>query len=583
MDGPPIYVDRSNSGRHLLLLPEDMPLHKKNLDGVTPRAVWLDWEGQRDKYIKQEISPKNVADTMQGLLWRKKQGDDRWSPWARREFTAEMIPGTISYKDGKGFKKTMWLVSGCILHRIYGACFGRNCCFRIVWPSGFDLILSANTPMDCANWFEYLCAMQCPPKEIARARVQLAAGKAKPLGALQLAAIRSQKFKEMRPAGLHKLYLKISHSVSDVFPSLRDDILFGGDQLDPVGEARRWGLGYSTRRYSELPEKHYAAMPSLSPYCEEWEQLLSEFPGRHQEELRRFLVAYDHKASSAAVALRKHIDWRAATFPLRPQGLAKELIKGKCFVHGVDHYGQPVIYYFTSRQDPRARSLEEAVKAIVYRLEQAIARLPNRDGKVTVVVIREGSTAQNRDLDLVLPLSTVLEHHYPQRLHACVVYPAGVIFRTQLSLAGGTALTADTISRVIPLSNKGDLRYYVPSTSLPTDLGGTSAYSFAQDCAKSGSPTLVPPLWALPEAMDYYPPPVLDSDLPVGSPSFGAQQHEESKYAIDGDNSDEARCVDWVCPNCSIKNCKLCRVASNVDSYYGGWRPLDLAKFPDPR
>ena len=107
MDGPPIYVDRSNSGRHLLLLPEDMPLHKKNLDGVTPRAVWLDWEGQRDKYIKQEISPKNVADTMQGLLWRKKQGDDRWSPWARREFTAEMIPGTISYKDGKGFKKTI--------------------------------------------------------------------------------------------------------------------------------------------------------------------------------------------------------------------------------------------------------------------------------------------------------------------------------------------------------------------------------------------------------------------------------------------------------------------------------------------
>lgn len=572
-----IEADRSDSGRHLELLPEDFVLHKKNADGITTRAVWLDWEGNRDRYISRAAVPLQMADDMKGFLWKKSHGNSSMShAWGRREFTAEMLSGVVSYKSRKGELVSMWLVSGCVLHRIEGACFGRYCCFRIVWPSGFDLILAASSPIDCSNWFEYICTMLCPPREVMQAR-QLGLTNSAQLLALRRASIRAKSYKELCPIGITRLHLKIRHSVCDSFRLQTDDYLFDNrEALDPVNEARKWGLGYPHKRYSELPEKHYITVPSISPYSAAWEHMLDLFPSRHQEEVRRFLVAANYNVSRASAALRKHIDWRAAMFPLRPHALETELAKGKCYVHGLDHYGHPVIYYFTRRQDPRQRSIDEAIAAILYRIEQAIARLPNRDGKVTLVVIREGASPANRDLDLMLPLAKILEDNYPERLHACVVYPAGMVFRSYLSLAGGGLVSSSTIARVIPLIDKADIKYYIPEGNLMTELGGTDTYNCAQECARAGSAILMPPLWTLPSAQDYYPPPVdsWESKQPIGS--FSTLSDGE-RFAVESKEE-----LEWVCKRCSIVDCKLCRIAAKIDTHYGGWEPMDLSEVPDP-
>lgn len=565
-------------GRHLELLQKDYALHKKNREGVTTRAVWLDWAGNRDKYIKKEIIPSRISDFMKGWLWKRKQGGSALSsPWVRREFTAEMIPGTLSYVGEKNAKKTVWFVSGCVLHRLEGSVFGRTCTFRVVWPSGFDLILSADDAPACAMWFEYLCAMQCPTKEIMYVRERDYPNVAQAC-ALQAGSIRSQKFRELRPFGVTKLYLKISYSVSDAFKALEDEVLFAqfgqqlefADELDPAGEARKWAAGYPQRRYDELPQLHYATLPSISPYCEAWEAMCTAFPTRHQEELRRFLVAHQYTVDKAATALRAHIDWRAKTFPLNPATLVKELSKGKCFVHGLDHYGHPVIYYLTHRQDPTARSIEENIRAVVYRLEQAIARMPNRDGKVTVVVIREGAQAKNRDINLVLPLAKVLQDNYPERLHACVVYPAGLIFRTSLQVAGGHGLSSDSFSRLVCVTDKKDMRFYVPTHCLLERLGGTDPYDFGQDCQRRASPVLLPPLWVSPEAKDYYPP--VQDEAPWEPPKYTEPAKKVGPAA-----------VEFICPQCAVKQCKLCRATATAASSYDDWKPLNLnEQFPDP-
>jgi len=583
----------SGSGKHLELLPADYNLHKKNAQGITTRAVWLDWEGHRDKYIVKGTVPQRLSDEMVGVLWKRKQGGNAFaSAWVQREFKAEMIPGIISYKTtsrtsgAAGDTRTMWLTPGCIVHRIDGYCFGRACCIRVIWPSGFDLILSTLTPLDCANWYEYLCLMMIPPREVLRERERLIANKPE-LRALQMATIRSQKYKELRPFYVeNKLYLRISHSVSDKFVSLTDEALFDArDALDPIGESRKWALGYPQRRYTELPEIHYASLPSISPYCEAWDLMVSTFPNRHQEEVRRFLVGAKFDVNRASLALRKHIDWRAATIPIRPEGIIKDLKKGKCFVHGLDHYGHPVIYYFTHRQDPRTRSIDEAIRAILYRLEQAIARLPSRDGKVSLVVVREGASAANRDIDLVLPLSKLLEENYPERLHQCLVYPARTIFRTYIAVAGGTALSSDTISRIVPVSEKSDLAMYIPVTNLLEGLGGTDKYNFAADCARVGSAILTPPLWTLPEAGDYYPP-IAGEDEYLGDGGMAGAAASAGAGAGAGkgfQGGEESKAeLEYVCHHCVLSQCKLCRVAGKADPYYGGWRPMDLSAFPDP-
>ena len=569
-----------DAGRHLeLLSKQEYQFHKKNKDGVTTRAVWLDWDGNRDKYIKKEIIPSRIADVMSGYLWRKKQGGSSLSsPWVRREFTAEMIPGVLTYIAEKNIKKTVWLVTGCILHRIEGYIYSRPCAFRIVWPSGFDLILAADDAPACAMWFEYMCAMQCPTKEIMIARKKQF-GNAAHASALHAASIRSLKYRELRPHfGAHKLQFKVAQSVSDTFKSLEDEYIFAHfgqqlefvQQLDPAGEARKWGDGYPLKRYTNLPESHYAMLPSISPYCEAWEALCTTFPKRHQEELRRFLVANQFDVEKASKALRAHIDWRAKMFPLNPELIKKELAKGKCFVHGLDHYGNPVIYYITYRQDPTTRSIEENIRAVVYRLEQAIARLPNRDGKVTVIVVREGAQAKNRDIDFVLPLSKTLQDNYPERLHACVVYPAGIVFRTSMTIAGGHGLTTETLNRLIYLTEKKDLRFYVPQHCLLDKLGGLDHYDFGQDVQKRGSPFLLPPLWVSSEAKDYYPPPY--DDAAWEAPNRAAAPIVTAKPS-----------VEYICPHCANRKCKLCRSTASADSYYDDWKPLNLdAEFPDP-
>ena len=579
-----VEEDRSDSGKHLQLLPADYVLHKKNSEGITTRAVWLDWEGHKDKFITKSTGiPTRLADTMTGILWKRKQNGNSFSSmWVKREFTATMIDGTISYKssstgakDAAGAVRTMWLTPDCMLHRIEGACFGRACCFRIIWPSGFDLILSALSPLDCSDWFEYLCVMHTPPREVMQERERRAAGYA-PIKALWTAGVRSQKLKELKPYGVQKIYLKISQSHGIIFDKRRDEALFESmDILDPVGEMRKWGLGYPNRRYAQLPEIHYASVPSISPYCDAWDAMLSTFPTRHQEELRRFLVAHGYNVAKASLALRRHIDWRSMTLPIRPSNINKELAKGKCFVRGLDHFGHPVIYYFTQRQDPRLRSINESIQAVLYRVEQALARLPARDGKVTLVVVREGATLANRDVELVLPLSKILEEHYPERLHCCLVYPARAIFRTYIAVAGGTALTADTINRIVPLPEKTDFHFYIPKQFLLEGLGGVDKFNFSTESAKTGA-VLTPALWTLPEARDYYPPPA-DAESSYVASSGGGEL-----VGVLGDDGESKAEPEWVCPNCSFRQCKLCRVAGRADTFYGGWKPMDLSAFPDP-
>lgn len=92
----------------------------------------------------------------------------------------------------------------------------------------------------------------------------------------------------------------------------------------------------------------------------------------------------------ASIQLQAHIQWRLQMFPLNPSSIIHELRKGKCFVRGKDKAGHPVIYYFTRKQDPKERKVEDVIKMLVYRAEQAIWMMPNRTGKVTVLFIREG-------------------------------------------------------------------------------------------------------------------------------------------------------------------------------------------------
>lgn len=163
-------------------------LHRKH-DGITTRGVWLEWEPRGTTVTTSQ----QIQETFPGMLWRRTHTRGL-SRWVYREVVASMIPGSIEYKSKNGRVKKVWLVPGCMAQLLSGKYFGRANCLRISWPSGYDLMFSANTPKDMRNWFDYVKLMLMPPAEYIRKRNLLVA---EPLTqALIKSSIRSLHYKE---------------------------------------------------------------------------------------------------------------------------------------------------------------------------------------------------------------------------------------------------------------------------------------------------------------------------------------------------------------------------------------------------
>lgn len=293
----PIQSEREfEPGTHLQLL-EDHNLHRKNEQlGITTRGVWLDWEGHKHK-ILPPLTASNFPEFLQGSLYQKKQGPS--SGWKLREFRADIVPGMLSYTSKEtNDKVVLWIMPGCIIQRINDKYDGRVGCIRILWPSGYDLILSTiDEEPSCNQWYQYLCGILAPAADFMRRRSALNNGLA---SALHRSAIRGQKSKESTPHGSSthtrdtaKLSLRIRNSFSNEFPFRQDSFLFRelymlhseADQ-EASEEYMRWATDAKPQyNYAELPEMHYASCPATTSNSEAWESLISEFPDRHYEEV----------------------------------------------------------------------------------------------------------------------------------------------------------------------------------------------------------------------------------------------------------------------------------------------------------
>jgi len=285
---------------HLGLLEDGIVLHRKNPEqGITTRGVWLDWEGHKHLYLPPPAPSGEQPEFMQGVLYQHKQGKS--SGWKQREFRADLVPGTLSYTSKESNAQVMlWLVSGCIVQRLEGKYDGRMGCLRIVWPSGYDLILSTiDVEPSCSRWYSYLCALLSPPPEFRQRRRALNHGLA---AALQRSSIRSQKREELTPYGnpahtrqLAKLSLRVSSSFSDAFASRQEAVMFASmydlrthTQRLQSPEWVTWAtMGQPSPNYSldELPELHYATCPATTEISAAWEQMVAAFPDRHYEEV----------------------------------------------------------------------------------------------------------------------------------------------------------------------------------------------------------------------------------------------------------------------------------------------------------
>jgi hypothetical protein len=159
-------------------------------------------------------------------------------------------------------------------------------------------------------------------------------------------------------------------------------------------------------------------------------QLKEAFPNQPADVLRRFSIARSHDVAQSTEMLSTHIAWREANLPIDPESCAAELAKCKVFTHGFDNEGRPIVYWWGKRHDPSDSDLEEVIKSLLLRIEEALQNAPEEsDGKFVLLLYLSGPKHQF-DVPLIKRLAPILQNNYPERLHRALIYPGTTLAQT---------------------------------------------------------------------------------------------------------------------------------------------------------
>lgn len=153
-----------------------------------------------------------------------------------------------------------------------------------------------------------------------------------------------------------------------------------------------------------------------------------------------------------------HITWRAKNLPIHAVSIAEECTKGECFVFGADKREQPVLYFFMAKYNAhkpsdRERTAEDraqTMRMITYRLEQAIACLPCREGKVSIVVVMDPTKPGEIDVSLFRLWSSLMREQYPERVGLVLITAVDELFTRWWNSRGLANLDASSSSKVSP-------------------------------------------------------------------------------------------------------------------------------------
>ncbi len=451
----------------------------------------------------------------QGKLY-KCTGSNNGIPWISRNVTADLLHNKITItkidqettKDD-GNSKNYWLYPGCLILLLHGEYYGKNNCIQILFPeTNFTLSLATDTSDEALTWYNFFESMVYPQPDILEKRKLLYSGE-------EFAALsKAISF------GASKLKISRKFNSLKILKSTLPRSLFAYD-----GDIN-WNTGHPYSKYSSDSCDFIGSVPTK--YRIAYSSVLDVFKDRHQEEIRRFLKSKNYNIYNTKNSLSRHIQWRKLNFPIRPHLILKELSNGSCFTSGHDRLGHPVVYFFESKHVSNIidRDISNSTKMLLYRLEQAISLLPNRDGKVLVVIDRRGHN-EILDKQLLKIAVNVLRENYPERLYKCVIIPNDFRYKNSTALctlcsiyAKSSAILLNRFVRKVVgqnifrkiefLKSHEDLNFYIDKDNMLVEHGGPIELDVQSIIAlrsnNVAAAILEPPLWTSEFCNDYYPP-----------------------------------------------------------------------------
>lgn len=418
--------------------------------------------------------------------------------WVLRDISIDILHSSItlqSMKQGLNSNSsspssssidsnTIWLSNTyCILQLLAGEHYGKRRAIRLFWPEiEYELLISTDgtRDKDYMAWYQHLSLLVQPSYHTLNSRKNI---------------FNSSHSSSLCALSIKSYCRKVTSLIS------RSDILImvtastEPKELLNHDDIRRYGIGYINRKYPHSSVFYYGDVHPKNRF--KWDLMVQEFPERHQEELRRFLIAKNYDTSQAIQALYDHILWRRLYLPIDPTKIVKELSRGTCFVRNKDREGHPVIYFFIDKHDTDSRDLDNTILMLLYRMEQAVSRLPDRNGTVTLLLALEmrGNRMHHKPWDAILlkNITDILRKNYPGRLHRILLYrPFASNSRLRISSRIKEYVFIRTMSKVVVskvavVTKVSDLSYYIEPKYLLEVLGGTDQFDFNKHVSMSNN------------------------------------------------------------------------------------------------
>jgi hypothetical protein len=117
--------------------------------------------------------------------------------------------------------------------------------------------------------------------------------------------------------------------------------------------------------------------------------LREQYPNKSDDTLARYLVANNNDVVAASVQLQKADALSAEYANIKMSRCITEIAKGEAYIHGEDRDGRPLIVVNARLHDPVNRNVKESVLMTLWWTEQAIARLPEKHSRFTILLDRD--------------------------------------------------------------------------------------------------------------------------------------------------------------------------------------------------
>ena len=146
----------------------------------------------------------------------------------------------------------------------------------------------------------------------------------------------------------------------------------------------------------------------------------------------RFLRGKKHNEKLAFDGLKKFAAWyienEVELIPNKQESFQKELNKKLLTFGTKDKNNRPILYHFPHRHRTNDRVLKDMTNYMIYSLTSTLQLSKPEEERLVIVSYLGQFTFSCMDFECTNVFITLLQSHYPESLHLCLVVDAPIIF-----------------------------------------------------------------------------------------------------------------------------------------------------------